>query len=422
LTDFLDCRSCRKSAPASIGGFDPQFTSAGDDVDICWRMLNAGFKLGYCPSAFVWHFRRNTVKAYYGQQRGYGRAEALLYAKYPGRFNALGQIKWQGTIPGLARTMPGGAARRVMWSAARPAIQTVYEPVLGLLNFLPSTLEWNLAGAAALLVAIAGGLTSIPALAILALGPVWALYYAWEAPIERCHDGLLSRLMVAWLAYSGPMVRAMTRYKLRLLAAMKAGSFAESPARQRPQVNLRRRSLLLTYWNEAYSTRDALLDRIHKTLDRAGYPTIADPGWNDFDLEARPSPLAKVQVKTADEEHGGMRLRSLVLLRVRLSRLAALPMLAGAIATAVAAWFGMEYAAFLSGLLTIAFAAVALSEAGESIKRVYRAVEQCAQELELIPLGARTREAARASASSPARAPSPLPNPDLLGDNQPLVD
>ena len=44
-----------------VGGFDPQFTTAGDDVDICWRMLDRGLRLGFCPAAFVWHFRRNTV-------------------------------------------------------------------------------------------------------------------------------------------------------------------------------------------------------------------------------------------------------------------------------------------------------------------------------------------------------------------------
>ena len=35
-----------KAALAKIGGFDAQFRTAGDDVDICWRMLDAGFKLG----------------------------------------------------------------------------------------------------------------------------------------------------------------------------------------------------------------------------------------------------------------------------------------------------------------------------------------------------------------------------------------
>ena len=28
----------------------------------------------------------------------------------------------------------------------------------------------------------------IPAAAMLALGPIWALYYAWHAPIEKSHD------------------------------------------------------------------------------------------------------------------------------------------------------------------------------------------------------------------------------------------
>jgi len=60
----------RKSALVKLDGFDAQFTAAGDDVDICWRALDAGFTVGFCPAAFVWHFRRNTIKAYYGQQRG----------------------------------------------------------------------------------------------------------------------------------------------------------------------------------------------------------------------------------------------------------------------------------------------------------------------------------------------------------------
>ena len=112
-----------KAALLKVGGFDPQFTSAGDDVDVCWRILDSGMRLGFCPSAFVWHFRRNTIKAYYGQQRGYGRAEAMLYSRYPERFNILGQIKWRGMIPGLLRTVPGGSRKNIFWAAARPGVR-----------------------------------------------------------------------------------------------------------------------------------------------------------------------------------------------------------------------------------------------------------------------------------------------------------
>jgi len=64
--------------------------------DICWRFQDAGYTIGFSPAAIVWHFRRNTVAAYCAQQRGYGKAEALVYAKHPFRFNLFGQAKWLG--------------------------------------------------------------------------------------------------------------------------------------------------------------------------------------------------------------------------------------------------------------------------------------------------------------------------------------
>ena len=103
----------RKAVLQQIGGFDPQFTAAGDDVDICWRALDAGFVLGFCPAAFVWHFRRNTVKAYYGQQRGYGKAEAMLYLQIsrtlqrPGSGNVAGPNSRTRAYP-ARRAPPGG--------------------------------------------------------------------------------------------------------------------------------------------------------------------------------------------------------------------------------------------------------------------------------------------------------------------------
>src|SRR5204863_144550 len=32
----------RKSCLEAIGGFDPQFRTAGDDVDVCWRLQERG--------------------------------------------------------------------------------------------------------------------------------------------------------------------------------------------------------------------------------------------------------------------------------------------------------------------------------------------------------------------------------------------
>src|SRR5437667_132830 len=72
----------RKSCLQAIGGFDPQFRVAGDDVDICWRLQKQGWTIGFSPAAMVWHHRRNSVRAYLRQQKGYGKAEALLEKKW----------------------------------------------------------------------------------------------------------------------------------------------------------------------------------------------------------------------------------------------------------------------------------------------------------------------------------------------------
>lgn len=88
----------RKSVFEEVGGFDRTFWAAGDDVDFCWRILDAGYDLAFQPSAFVWHHRRFTLPAYLKQQIGYGKAEALLMPMHPKRFRGLGGAVWNGRV------------------------------------------------------------------------------------------------------------------------------------------------------------------------------------------------------------------------------------------------------------------------------------------------------------------------------------
>ena len=90
----------RKEYLAGIGGFDATYRAAGDDVDVCWRLQNEGHIIGFSAAMTVWHHRRNTVSAYLKQQKGYGRAEALLLPKHKDRFNMLGNSRWAGRIYG----------------------------------------------------------------------------------------------------------------------------------------------------------------------------------------------------------------------------------------------------------------------------------------------------------------------------------
>jgi len=92
--------SVTRAAFDAVGGFDPRFRTAGDDVDFCWRLRDAGYRLGFAPGAFVWHWRRPSLRAFLRQQAGYGHAERLLIAKHPTRFSSRGEARWLGFVYG----------------------------------------------------------------------------------------------------------------------------------------------------------------------------------------------------------------------------------------------------------------------------------------------------------------------------------
>ena len=82
----------------SIGGFRNTYKVAGDDVDFCWRLEEAGFKIGFHGAAFVWHRRRTSFFNYFKQQRGYGKAEALLMRDHPEKFTRGNGATWKGCV------------------------------------------------------------------------------------------------------------------------------------------------------------------------------------------------------------------------------------------------------------------------------------------------------------------------------------
>ena len=103
----------RKEFLAGIGGFDATYRAAGDDVDVCWRLQNEGRTIGFSAAMTVWHHRRNTVSAYLKQQKGYGRAEALLLPKHKDRFNMLGNSRWRPHLRRHFRRAPGRPPHRL---------------------------------------------------------------------------------------------------------------------------------------------------------------------------------------------------------------------------------------------------------------------------------------------------------------------
>jgi len=76
-----------------IAGFDEAF-GAGDDVDLCWRLMEQGWTIGFHASALVWHYPRRTLWAFLRQQFSYGRGEVRLERKWPTKFREDGEIQW----------------------------------------------------------------------------------------------------------------------------------------------------------------------------------------------------------------------------------------------------------------------------------------------------------------------------------------
>src|SRR5260370_33434388 len=100
-----------KFALKKVGGCDPMSTTAGDDVDLSWRLTASGETLAYAPGAVVIHERRATLGAYLAQQRGYGIGEGLLFQRYPLRDAAedgiYAGVSWGASILGVARVHCG---------------------------------------------------------------------------------------------------------------------------------------------------------------------------------------------------------------------------------------------------------------------------------------------------------------------------
>ena len=133
----------RRSCLEAIGGFDPQFRVAGDDVDLCWRLQQQGWTLGFSPAAVVLHHRRNSVRAYLRQQKGYGRAEAMLEKKWPEKYNVAGHTTWSGRMYGRGVAYVRWRAGRIYhgrWGMA--PFQSLYEPAPSFLESLPMMPEW----------------------------------------------------------------------------------------------------------------------------------------------------------------------------------------------------------------------------------------------------------------------------------------
>ena len=332
----------RRDVLTEVECFDPVFTSAGDDVDLCWRLQNGGLQIGFSPAAMVWHFRRNTVRAYLRQQRGYGKAEALLYFKHPYRFNMLGQSRWLGRIYGDS---PGGllSRRPVIYYGAfgRGLFQTLYEPPSSLLSYLPFTLEWAVVSVFLCVCAIVSRRYIVPSFIPMAISLAAAAALASGRKLDPRYDDWRSRGLLALLIYLGPLLRSYERYKWRLrgLGNVEPMRFAEP--RQKPQGWLAT-EFRLGYWSDEAVEKEGLIQGLMDFLLPRKYLIDVDRGWNDWDIEVHRGAFARSEIAVAVENHGGNKRFLRVRCRQRLSGVAMLTLGACALLVFAGAVFSVR--------------------------------------------------------------------------------
>jgi mycofactocin system glycosyltransferase len=75
---------CRRSVLTQVGGFDETLKS-GEDVDLCWRFIEAGARLRYEPIAMVAHEHRTQLREWFARRSFYGESAAPLSVRHPGK-------------------------------------------------------------------------------------------------------------------------------------------------------------------------------------------------------------------------------------------------------------------------------------------------------------------------------------------------
>jgi GT2 family glycosyltransferase len=295
----------RKSALEAVDGFDPTFRVAGDDVDVCWRLQQRGWKLGFSPGAMVLHHRRHTIRGYWKQQKGYGSAEAFLENKWPEKYNAAGHHTFSGRVYGRNVVHVLFRRPRIYYGVAGFApFQSLYERSPGVFGAATLMPEWYL--------------LILFFTVFAALGPLWKPLYlaapfavgAFALSLTHATIGGLEasfytapypgsarisrRCLTTFLHLLQPLARLFGRLRSGLTVWRRRGS--PSFAMPRPRSS--------TMWTEHWRAPEERLAQIRQFL-RAENAIIRDGGAYDrWDLEIIGGMFGSVRMLMAVEDHG----------------------------------------------------------------------------------------------------------------------
>jgi hypothetical protein len=368
----------RRSALTLVGGFDPRFHVAGDDVDLCWRLQARNLKVGFSPAAVVWHHRRGSVRAYLRQQSGYGKAEALLERKWPQKYNGARHVTWGGRVygKGLTRELAGVRRWRVYYGSQGSApFQSLYQPSSLGLGALPLMPEWYLV---------------ILALSVLcAVGAAWQPLLFVGGPLLAAAAGAVVGQALLSASAAQFSTRHLPRRKLLAMRALTALLHLVQPAARlhgrlthglgpwrsrvngRPRLPARR---TWAFWSTQWIDPHERLRAIEQRVVAAGARIRPGGDYDRWDIQVELGILVQSRLLMSVEEHAG----GAQLIRVRALPRCRAPLAVGAITGVLAVTAALDHAylatALLGGLLA-AFLTWLLWEASLAAGVVAEAVE-----------------------------------------------
>jgi mycofactocin system glycosyltransferase len=109
------------------GGFSPELRT-GEDVDLCLRLHQAGWRMRYLPSSRVGHCHRANLPSWLAQRASYGSGAAGLALRHPGQVPPLHASSWSVAVCALAlrgRPVPIGVAAALTACAALRLIRRI---------------------------------------------------------------------------------------------------------------------------------------------------------------------------------------------------------------------------------------------------------------------------------------------------------
>jgi len=159
-------------------------------------------------------------------------------------------------------------------------------------------------------------------------------HMASKARLPRVYDNWRSRLIIALLTLSQPVLRGQTRYRTLLALRLTAWHKFRSQRKiglglPRETASLPRRlwnkvaeaSMLLThgfsfhryFWNNLGLEREDVIDHTMSLLNSLGVSQKIDSGFSEsgktppWDIQAQPGLWAKMRLRLTVENHGGMK-------------------------------------------------------------------------------------------------------------------